>query len=202
MSSFPDTPVTLLVKLAQRMTCHSDDLAWAHLFDLYAPAIRGFVRAQGSDEDADDVVQDIFLKLVGILRESRYRSDAGSFRSYLATMIRNELVSRWRKRQVRGGSFHVSFDDSDSEVEVVVPSEVEAQLDAKWRVARRQAAIEHVLTRTALSKLSKAVYREYVLEDRPIAEVMSKFGMSRNSVYQVKTRVEKMIDLIEAEYGD
>ena len=42
----------------------------------------------------------------------------------------------------------------------------------------------------------------YVLEERPVAEVMEKFGLTRNTVYQIKTRVEKMIAAIEDELGD
>jgi len=200
MGTFPETPVTLLGKLAQQMTCDSDEVAWTRLFELYAPAIRKFAEAQGAKGDADDVVQEIFLKLVDILRDGKYQADVGKFRRYLATLIRREIVSRWRKQQARGGSGCVSMDDPEAEIEIAAPSEVEAQIDAKWRLARHQAAVEHVLTRTALSQQSKDVYRFYVLEDHPVEWAVEKFNMPRNSIYQIKTRVEKMLALIEAEY--
>ena len=73
---------------------------------------------------------------------------------------------------------------------------------AKWRLARHAAAVEHALTKTALSAQSKAVYRAYVLEERPIGDVAAAFGLSRNAVSQIKTRVERMIAAIEAEYGE
>ena len=53
--------------------------------------------------------------------------------------------------------------------------------------------MEHVLTRTALAQRSKDVYRAYVLEERPIGEVAQAFGVSRNVVSQIKTRVDAMI---------
>ena len=77
-----------------------------------------------------------------------------------------------------------------------------AVIDAKWRLARHAAAVEHALTKTALSAQSKAVYRAYVLEERPIGDVAAAFGLSRNAVSQIKTRVERMIAAIEAEYGE
>ena len=59
-----------------------------------------------------------------------------------------------------------------------------------------------MLTKTALSAQSKAVYRAYVLEERTIGEVAAEFGIPRNSVSQIKTRVERLIAAIETEYGD
>ena len=116
--------------------------------------------------------------------------------------IRRELVSRWRKAQARGGARGVSLDDPDVDVDVAVDSETAALIDAKWRLARHAAAVEHTLTKTALSAQSKAVYRAYVLEERPIEEVAAAFGIPRNSVSQIKTRVAKMVAAIEAEYGE
>lgn len=50
-----------------------------------------------------------------------------------------------------------------------------------------------MLTKTALSQKSRDIYRRYVVEERPIGEVAAEFGVPRNAVSQVKTRVERMI---------
>ena len=201
MANFPDTPVSLLVHIASECTGQRDEAAWTRLFELYAPAIRAFAEEHGGDGEEEDVVQEIFLRLVGILRNGRVKigGDAGRFRRYLATLIRNELVSRWRRRQARGGDRVVSLDDPATGMEPGVGSETAALIDAKWRVARRKAAVEWALTKTALSEQSKAVYRAYAVEGHPIGEVASAFGISRNSVSQIKTRVERMVAAIEAE---
>ena len=57
-----------------------------------------------------------------------------------------------------------------------------------------------VLTKTALSAQSKAVYQAYVIDERPIGEVAAEFKIPRNSVSQIKTRVERMIAAIESEF--
>lgn len=202
MSVFPETPVSVLAAIAARVTGRSDESAWTRLFELYEPAIRRFAEGLGGGDESEDIAQEIFLKLVEILREGRYSADEGRFRSYLATLIRHELVSRWRRRQARGGSNLVSMDDGASGVEPAVDSETAAVIDAKWRLARRQAAVEHTLTKTALAEKSKAIYREYVVEGRPIDEVAALFGVSNNVVSQTKTRIEKMIAAVEAEYGE
>ena len=202
MSVFPDTPVALLAQIASQVTGKDDEAAWVRLFELYEPAIRKFAESQGGGSDSEDIAQEIFLRLVEVLRGGRYSTDAGKFRSYLATLIRHELVSRWRKHQARGGEANISMDDEDSGVIPAVASETAAIMDAKWRLARHEAAVEHALTKTALSQRSKDVYCAYVLEERPIDEVAARFGISNNAVSQIKTRVEKMILAIEAEYKD
>ena len=202
MASFPDTPVSLLVRLASDRTGIRDEAGWTRLFELYAPAIRAFAEERGSEDESEDVVQEIFMRLVEVLRDGRVKvgGDAGRFRRYLATLVRNELVSRWRKRQSRGEGASVSLDDPGSGVEAFVDSDAAAIVDVKWRLARHKAAVDWTLSKTALSPQSKAVYRAYVIEGRPIGEVAAEFGISRNSVSQVKTRVERMIAAVEAEF--
>lgn len=181
-----------------------DESSWMRLFELYEPAIRLFSESHGAGADAEDVAQEIFLKLVGVLRGGDFKvgDGAGKFRSYLATLIRHELVSRWRRTRARGGDGLVSLDGPGACLDLPVDSETAAVIDAKWRLARHAAAVEHALTKTALSAQSKAVYRAYVLEERPIGDVAAAFGLSRNAVSQIKTRVERMIAAIEAEYGE
>ena len=203
MASFPDTPVSLLVRIASEKTGVRDEAAWTRLFELYAPVIRAFAEERGANDDEEDVVQEVFMKLVDVLGDGRVKvgGDAGKFRRYLATLIRNELVSRWRKRQARGQGSTVSLDDPASGAEPAVDSETVALIDAKWRLARHKAAEEWALSKTALSAKSKAVYRAYVIDARPIGEVAAEFGIPRNSVSQIKTRVERMVAAVEAEFS-
>ena len=94
MSAFPDTPVTLLARIAAQVTGRDDEAAWVRLFELYEPAIRKFAAHQGGGDESEDVAQEIFLRLVEVLRGGKYSADAGKFRSYLATLIRRELPDR------------------------------------------------------------------------------------------------------------
>ena len=196
-SIFPDTPVTLLARIAVEATGHTtDEASWTRLFGLYAPAIRAFAEHMGTPSaDSEDVVQEIFAKLVDALRAGGYSTEAGRFRCYLATMIRHTLISRWRKAQVRVTCVPIECVSEDELP--ALSSETEAQLDAKWRLARHEAAVEHALTKTALSQQSREIYRAYVLEGQSIGEVAARFNVPRNTVAQVKTRVSRMIASIE-----
>ena len=181
------------------MTGRSDEFAWQRFFELYQPAIVKFAENQGAAADAEDIAQQILLKLVDVLRAGRYSGDAGHFRSYLATLIRREVIDFWRAAKARGGMRMVSLDDEDAAVEPTVESETVAIIDVKWRLARHEAAVEHVLTRTMLPAKTKAIYRAYAVEEEPIKSVASRFGVSEDVVYQTKSRVARMVAAIESE---
>ena len=197
MSAFPETSMTLLKKIAVQVTGERE-AAWVRFFGLYEPAIKRFVAWHDSSHDPDDVAQDIFLKLVSVVQSGGYDSSKGSFRAFLSTMIRRHLVSLYRKDQARGAGVHVDVDD----VEPAVSANVAEQIDLKWRMARHQSAIEHVLTKTAISAQTRDIYRVYVEEGRPVDEVVAQFGVTKAVVYKIKSRVEQMAAIIEEEFAD
>jgi RNA polymerase sigma-70 factor (ECF subfamily) len=197
MSVFPMTSMTLLEKIAVEITGERE-AAWIRFFDLYTPAIRKFAEWHDSTHDPDDVIQDIYIKLVDVVQRGKYDSSKGTFRAFLATMIRNHLVSLYRKDAARGWGMHVNIDD----VEIVDNSDVALEMDAKWMLARRQSAIEHVLTKTAMTEQTRKIYQAYVIDELPVEEVEARFGVSRNYIYKIKSRIEKMAVVIERELGD
>lgn len=200
MSAFPETPATLLVKLAAQVTGEDED-NWVRFADLYVPAIRDFVQSRGDGRNVDDVVQEVLVGLVAVFRGNKFqvREGVGNFRAYLARMIRNQLYMVYRREKARGLGLSVPVED----VELSVSGEsVTAAMDAEWAVARHRAAVEHVLTKTLVSDLNKNLYRAFVLEERPIDEVARTYGVTKNQVSQAKVRLGRMIAAIEAEFGD
>ena len=196
MSAFPETSATLLAKLAVQVT-GEDEANWARFADLYVPAIREFARRRGDGRDVDDVVQEVLVGLVRVLREGRFavREGKGNFRAYLAKMIRSQLYMAYRREKARGLGLNVPLEDAEPSV----PAEsVTAAIDAEWAAARHRAAVEHVLTRTLVSDLNKRLYRAYVLDERPIDEVAHEFGVTRNQVSQAKMRIGRMVAAIES----
>ena len=197
MNVFPATSQTLLQKLAAQITGERES-AWVRFFGLYKPAIKRFVTYHDSDHDPEDVAQEIFLKLVNVVKSGGYSPAKGRFRAFLATMIRRHLVSLYRKDQARGAGMFVDID----EVELTVPPDIAEQIDAKWRMARHQSAIEHVLTKTAISAQSRAIYRAYVEDEMPLEEVSARFGVNKAAIYKIKSRVGQMAAIVEEEFED
>ena len=155
---------------------------------------------KGGEANADDIVMTVLGKLVDVLRTGQYSPEKGRFHSYLATMIVNEVHMAHRKEMARAGDRKVSLDaggedESSSALmdTLAAPEESPESIDADWRQAVLKSAVEHVLTKTALSDRDRKVYRAYALEGRDIADVAKEFGLSRNSVSQIKSRIDKRI---------
>ena len=176
MSFFPPTSMTLLQKLAVEVT-GGNEAAWVRFFNLYTPAIRRFVEWNDHVHDPDDVVQEVYLKLVEIIRSGKYDAD-----------------------QARHAADRCSIDDLAEELSV--PSEQQDQIDLSWAKAKHEAAVEHVLTKVAMKQQSREIYRAYVLENRPIEEISKAFGVTPEIIYKVKNRVNKMIEAVEMEYAE
>ena len=210
--NFPETSVTLLGKLAAQVT-GEDQANWLRFWNLYANAIRRFAVRIGDENNADDVVSEVMRKLVDFFRAGRLDLTKGSFRSYLAQMIRNELGMIYRKEKVRCIDRRVYLDDdreetagesaaAAAEAEMAQSGdEVWERIDLEFAAAKRQEALEHIFSNPAISKQKKDVYRAYVLEEHPIEEVAAKFGISRNLVSQIKVRLERTLLAVLAEMG-
>ena len=199
MSMFPLTSLTLLQKLAVEVTGASE-AAWVRFFGLYTPAIRRFVEWNDHVHDPDDVVQEVYLKLVEIIRSGKYDPDKARFRTFLALLIRRQLITLYRQDQARHVDDRCSIDDLAEELSV--PSDQQDKIDLSWAKAKHEAAVEHVLTKVAMKQQSRDIYRAYVLENRPIEDVVKTFGVSVDIVYKVKNRVNKMIEAVELEYAE
>ena len=198
-ASFPLTSVTLIAKIKQ-LSPGEDSSAWVRFWNSYSLAIRQFAAMKGGEANADDIVMTVLGKLVEVLRTGQYSPEKGRFHSYLATMIVNEVHMAHRKEMARAGDRKVSLDaggedESSSALmdTLAAPEESPEAIDADWRQAVLKSAVEHVLTKTALSDRDRKVYRAYALEGRDIADVAKEFGLSRNSVSQIKSRIDKRI---------
>lgn len=198
-ASFPLTSVTLIAKIKQ-LSPGEDSSAWVRFWNSYSLAIRQFAAMKGGEANADDIVMTVLGKLVDVLRTGQYSPEKGRFHSYLATMIVNEVHMAHRKEMARAGDRKVSLDaggedESSSALmdTLAAPEESPEAIDADWRQAVLKSAVEHVLTKTALSDRDRKVYRAYALEGRDIADVAKEFGLSRNSVSQIKSRIDKRI---------
>jgi RNA polymerase sigma factor (sigma-70 family) len=72
-----------------------DRTAFGHLVRRHAPVAKRMAVLWGAGADADDVVQDAFVKAYAAL--PRFRED-GEFRGWLLTIVRNETRNLFRSR--------------------------------------------------------------------------------------------------------
>ena len=112
MSSFPDTPTHLLRKMIKQPVTDEENDAWAEFVELYEPVIRAYIAVEGvASSDADDAVQNVFMRLVGILRRGGYDRSKGRFRAYLKVVMRRVIIDLFRRQTAARMDVQVPFEE-------------------------------------------------------------------------------------------
>ena len=194
--SYPETSATLLRTLREARS-GVDDAAWARFVDMYGPVVHHLVRLLSpgiSDADTDEAVQDVFVKLVGILRSGAYDPAKSKFRTYLSTLTRRLLVDRYRecaRRQSRNVGLEAAED-------VAFESDPGEWMDARWRVACRMAAERRVMEESALSEQSREAWALLSRSRLSVKDAAKRLGIPANTVSKIKRRMEARISAMLA----
>jgi RNA polymerase sigma factor (sigma-70 family) len=95
MSSSPATRASLLLRIRDPM----DRIAWEEFVRIYAPLLHAYGMHRGlQDADAADLAQEVLRCLMGAVPEFQYDPARGSFRGWLLTITRNELLKMAKRR--------------------------------------------------------------------------------------------------------
>ena len=197
--SYPETSATLLRTLREARS-GVDDVAWARFVDLYGPVVHHLVRLLSpgiSDADTDDTVQDIFIKLIDILRSGAYDSSKSRFRTYLSALTRRLLIDRYRAAAARRVDRQVPLEEAANAATMDDPGE---WMDAKWRIACRMAAERRVMEESALAEQSREVWRLLSVEGLSVKDAARRLGIPSNTVSKTKRRIETRIAAVLALY--
>lgn len=94
----PATPKELIAAL--QSGGEIDDARWAQFDALYRPVIPLFLQQRFGAliaPYADDIAQEVMIKLIAAFRNGQYDATKGKFRSYLAAMAHNAAANTLRK---------------------------------------------------------------------------------------------------------
>ncbi len=183
MGEAPNTRPSLLVRLRDAR----DNEAWAQFVEVYAPLIYGFARKQGlQDADAADLTQDSLRVVSEAIKKLEYDPRRGTFRSWLFTVVRNQLF-RLRARQARPGKG--SGDSAAQEQLQQVPSadNDSALWDEEYR--RRQLVWAAERVRPQVQETTWQAFWRTAVQGESGQEVAAALGMTVAAVYLAKSRV-------------
>lgn len=172
------TPPSLLEKL--RRTTDQD--AWREFVDLYTPLLYRWARqARLQEQDAADLLQDVFTTLVRKLPEFEYDPQR-SFRKWLRTVTLNRWrdLRRRRQRQPHEG-------DPDALKDVAGRDECEEAAESEYHEYLIGRALR--LMQTDFHPTTWKACWELVVNGQPAAEVARALGITENAVYVAKCRV-------------
>jgi RNA polymerase sigma-70 factor (ECF subfamily) len=183
----PPTRVTLLARLRQHP---ADQAAWAVFVECYGRHIYRWCRQwKLQNADAEDVTQDILVKLSQKLRDFAY-DPSRSFRGWLKTLTHHawrDFVDCHRRAQAGAGGGQVG--------------ELMQTLEAREDLVQRlQEAFDHELLEAAKVRVRLRVaphtweaFRLLALEGLPVAAVAATVQMQVAMVYVAKSKVTKLL---------
>lgn len=170
------TSLTLLDEL--RRPNHPD--AWSRFVRLYTPLLRGWATRQGlRDADADDLAQEIFVKLMSELPKYR-REHGSSFRGWLHRVTANQCHDFRRRVATRP----LPAADGLTGADARPPTDFE---EVEYRRALVNRGLEVI--RGEFSHYTWAAFHQLVSSGRTAGEVARELGITVNAVYLARNRV-------------
>lgn len=155
----PEEERDLLQRLSQ------DPEAFRALYQQYFPRVYAYVASRvGREQDAEDIVADIFMKVVEAIKRFEYRG-AGSFAAWLFRIAHNEVAQFYRQSYQTGAS--IALQDAPT-LHSDLPQPDEA-LQQKERVTRLQQMVNGLSNRRR-EVISLRFFAE--LRNQEIAEVL------------------------------
>jgi RNA polymerase sigma-70 factor (ECF subfamily) len=146
-----------------------DESGWEDLVRIHTRRVYGICyRFTGSDQEAQDLTQEVFLRVFRSLNS--FRSGQGSFTVWLAKLSRNLLIDHYRRTKQERST------DSIEELLPVLGEKSAATSRTDGLVAGREAS---ELLQAGLAKLSPELRETVILRDleeleyREIAEVLN-----------------------------
>ena len=84
--------------LLEQLRDGGDPLAWDEFFHRYWPMVYAFARRRGcSEHTAEEIVQEVMMKVFSQRDFFQYDPERGRFRDWLGTLVRNELAEYLRR---------------------------------------------------------------------------------------------------------
>jgi len=171
------------VSLLKRLRDSSDHKSWGEFVALYEPLLLNYVRKRGlADQDAEDVVQAIFISLLRKLPTFELDRSKGRFRTWLWQVAYNAVVDWVRARR----RIQKAENQRQQSWQEATP-----QCDEEWDSMHRQRIAQFVMDKIRSQTVPKTwtCFEQHLLKGRPGAEVGAELGLPANTVYVNAARV-------------
>ena len=169
-----------------------NEAAWNRFFDLYAGFVYSIARSKGlKPEDADDIVQIVFCDLARTMPTFSYDREKGRFRSYLAGLVSWRVMDRLRSGK-RDAELKADFLE---EVKSEKADGDDAFAEREWQSAAMEEALRRM--KPDVRPEHYAAFIASAVEGQDTETVMRLYGLSRDNLYQIRTRLtEKLREMM------
>jgi len=186
-SSF--TSMTLLNKARRH-----DESAWETIVKLYAPLVYRWCKRAGMGyHDIENLSQEVFTIAYRKLDRFQKESDSDSFRGWLYTLVRNKRIDWLRKHQndadAVGGSQVMMLQQQ-------IPDETWEDCEELDEVEQEELFLFNQaiqLIRQEFGPRDQRIIEALLCENQDPREIAAQLGISRNTIYIVKSRVMRRL---------
>jgi RNA polymerase sigma-70 factor (ECF subfamily) len=181
------TPVTLL----ERLRRDSDPASWQRLHDIYAPLLRAWLRQHTLQvSDVEDLVQEILAVVARRLPDFEHSGRKGAFRSWLRSIMANELRRYWRQRQTQPAAGGEEIARVLSQLE-----DSRSPLSRRWDQEHDRSVARRLLEliQNEFERTTWEAFSLLVLEEKTTAAVAAHLGLTANAVRIAKSRVMRRL---------
>lgn len=177
-----------VVALLVRRCLAGDAVAWEEIVQRYHRRIYNLCyRFAGSSDDAQDLTQDVFIRMYRTL--SSYDVERGAFQTWVTTITRNLLVDHFRK--TKQDRVTDSLDTTSSEHEDVLPLSEQIRDNSLPPDARVQSHEAGEAVHNALQKLSPELREAVILRDLQDMDYREIAGVLKVPEGTVKSRINR-----------
>jgi RNA polymerase sigma-70 factor, ECF subfamily len=170
-----------------RIAASKDRVAFASLFDHYAPRVKSFMMRKGaSSEQAEDLVQETMIAVWS--KAGMYVADRGSVTTWIFTIARNLRIDRLRREKT---SLYSDIDDYDAESLDAQQDDALSRLQEDGYVAKALAQIPE--------EQRQLLILSYV-EDLPQSEIATRLqiplGTVKSRMRLAYRRMKKLLETV------
>jgi len=195
-NAFDPTSVSLLQR------ARSDDQeAWSQIVHLYGPLVQKWCRQSGlQDDDLADVFQETFRSVSSHIKSFKPLREAGSFRSWLRTIVRTKIADHFRSmgRQPSGQGGTEASLRIGNVVDPLVDDDPLGEDD------RQSAADEHTmivqrameLIRPEFSERNWQAFLKVAIDGHSAIEIAEALGVRPQVIRQANYRIRRRLRLV------
>jgi RNA polymerase sigma factor (sigma-70 family) len=184
MAKIPDTSMTLLKDLAS----DPKHARWTEFVQGYVPIMQVYMKNHFPDLDADDMIQETLIAIVGALPNYKYQPDKkGAFHNFVIGVLRRKSLDEIDKRATVAKNMDGYGDIIRAERAREAEKPMKVRQEAIFELARQEVmADETIYSRT------KQIFERVSRGEDP-AVVAEEHGVERNAVDQIKSRMMKKL---------
>ena len=207
MAKIPTTSTTLLRDIAN----DSQHVRWGEFVTRYRPTMEAFMRERFPSLDADDVIQETLIAVCAALPSYRYApEEKGYFHNYLTGILRNKALRQLHKdqrqaeiaeemRRSRGDAPQYMANDGRARSPSAPQSVIQGDDEQSWRETLVEIALQQLMNDESIQSRTRQVFLRVAVNGEKPDDVAAAFGIERNAVDQIKSRMMPRLQKIVAD---